>query len=111
MIGRLGSGASLAGLRWVLLLVCAACLLSPTPSPAVDTSQSAGRSPVANVSRNALASGKVAAHRTSATHSTALLPHSSRQKYTLYMLGSRAGTSTVSQTPSTFEGRPALRVD
>jgi transglutaminase-like putative cysteine protease len=31
--------------------------------------------------------------------------------YGVYMLGSRVGTSDVTETPTTFEGHPALRVD
>ncbi len=39
-------------------------------------------------------------------------PHAAlTQRYAVYMLGSRVGTSDVTQTPTTFEGKQALRVD
>jgi hypothetical protein len=86
----------------LVALVCAFCFLSPALSSAprrtpVRSSRPVGRS--AAPSRRAAVLTRSTQHPASTLH------------FGIYMLGSRVGSSDVTQTPATFEGRKAQQVD
>jgi hypothetical protein len=96
-LSAMGSGRSAAG-RSALLLFILFALLAPPPAPAAPV-----RKPV-RAARRISASTRPASP--AVTESQA-----KTERYAIYMLGSKVGTSTVSQAPITHEGKPALRVE
>lgn len=55
---------------------------------------------------------KAVSHPLTPSPSHSLIRHAPvTHHYGVYMLGSRVGTSDVTESPATFEGKPALRVD
>src|ERR1043166_3750573 len=97
------TGNRRAALLLLLSLVWALCLLSPALSSAVRrTSVRSSRPPV----HSAAPSRRLVARTPNTEHRIPSTLH-----FGIYMLGSRVGSSDVTEAPTTFEGRKAQQVD